>query len=362
MENIEAMLCAYIEGDLDEAGRADIEKHLLAHPHHRKLIDELIATRNLVRNLPRVPAPADVAESLRGHVERSALLDEEAAQSRPPRLRFSRWPQFAAVAAVFLLTAGLGLLVFKMVMPTFRAPPVSMVVMPKATAPGAVESAAEPAEAPHTISPTEFGAMAPRAAEAAHASAAGGGAAAPETIAGETSLSAAGTLTLGDDRSPVYLVIDTPNPSMTNDKITNFMNNNNIKWGPIPATNPTAADVTDNSAADTGVRFDASQLPATTQPSALNEEQKPNALASMVAAAPPASQRSSRAMMRLAANPLNQLQQRRDFDAGEDVFLAHNMTRKHAAQLRQELTQPEVGTVAEYEGSESPDLGPAKRP
>ena len=29
MENIEAMLCAYIEGDLDEAGRAQIEKHLI---------------------------------------------------------------------------------------------------------------------------------------------------------------------------------------------------------------------------------------------------------------------------------------------------------------------------------------------
>ena len=60
MENIEAMLCAYIEGDLDAAGRAQIEKHLQDHPQHRKLIQELSAMRDLVRGLPRVKAPMEI--------------------------------------------------------------------------------------------------------------------------------------------------------------------------------------------------------------------------------------------------------------------------------------------------------------
>ena len=37
-ENIEARLCAYVEGDLDEQGRVEIERHLEAHPNHRRLL------------------------------------------------------------------------------------------------------------------------------------------------------------------------------------------------------------------------------------------------------------------------------------------------------------------------------------
>src|SRR5262249_46558990 len=122
MENIEAMLCAYIEGDLDQAGRAEIEKHLQANPQHRKLIEELIATRDLVRNLPRVSAPGDVGETFRGQVERSILLADSEPRAAAGAMRISRWPQFAAIAAVFVLTAGLGIVVLKMVLP-LRSPP-----------------------------------------------------------------------------------------------------------------------------------------------------------------------------------------------------------------------------------------------
>ena len=105
MENIEAMLCAYIEGDLDAAGRAEIEKHLQAHPEHRKLLEELMATRDLVRDLPRVKAPMEVSESLHGHVERSILLDGEQAV-RSSRGGKRRWTSMLAIAAVFLLGSG----------------------------------------------------------------------------------------------------------------------------------------------------------------------------------------------------------------------------------------------------------------
>ena len=55
-ENIEAKLCAYIDGDLDAQGRAEIEKHLAANPQHRGLIEQLSKQRDLLRQLPREEA------------------------------------------------------------------------------------------------------------------------------------------------------------------------------------------------------------------------------------------------------------------------------------------------------------------
>lgn len=121
MENIEAMLCAYIEGDLDAAGRAQIEKHLQEHPQHRKLIQELMAMRDLVRGLPRVKAPLDVGESLRGKVERSILLDDSPETDRE-RIGGNRWPQIFAIAAIFLLCASLCLVLYKALGPTLKPP------------------------------------------------------------------------------------------------------------------------------------------------------------------------------------------------------------------------------------------------
>ena len=37
-EQIEAKLCAYVDGELDAAGRAEIEQHLAANPQHRALV------------------------------------------------------------------------------------------------------------------------------------------------------------------------------------------------------------------------------------------------------------------------------------------------------------------------------------
>ena len=119
MENIEAMLCAYIEGDLDEAGRAQIENHLKSHPQHRKLLHELTEMRDMVRALPRVKAPMDVSESLHQKVERSMLL-EDAATALPIRERGDRWPQFLAIAAILLLVSALCFIVLRALAPTLK--------------------------------------------------------------------------------------------------------------------------------------------------------------------------------------------------------------------------------------------------
>src|SRR4051812_1376885 len=111
-EQIEAKLCAYLEGELDEQGRAEIEKHLEQHPAHRKLLSEVGKTRGLLRALPREPAPPDICEAFQGQLERSVLLSDFDNSASGSSMKINRWPQHLAVAAVVVLAAGLGLVVF----------------------------------------------------------------------------------------------------------------------------------------------------------------------------------------------------------------------------------------------------------
>jgi len=106
-EIIESKLCAYIDGELDAEGRTEIEKHLDANPQHRRLLESLKATRDLIKWLPREPAPPELAETLNGQLERSVLLDfDERSLNR------NIWPRFLTAAAIVLLTAGLGAAVY----------------------------------------------------------------------------------------------------------------------------------------------------------------------------------------------------------------------------------------------------------
>src|SRR5438477_5553933 len=102
-EMIEAKLCDYIEGELDAAGRAEIEQHLQLHPEHRELIEQLMEHRSLLRGLPRDAAPADIAEMLNGQLEREALLGQPIEYDRPHMaIGARRWPQLSAIAAVLI--------------------------------------------------------------------------------------------------------------------------------------------------------------------------------------------------------------------------------------------------------------------
>src|SRR5947208_14074375 len=104
-EQIEAKLSAYLEGELDEQGRAEIEKHLQQNPAHRKLLVEVGKTRDLLRGLPRERAPADICEAFQGQLERSVLLADLDDGAGGSAMRTNRWPQHLAVAAVVVLAA-----------------------------------------------------------------------------------------------------------------------------------------------------------------------------------------------------------------------------------------------------------------
>jgi hypothetical protein len=116
-EKIEAQLCDYVEGELDDAQRAEIEQHLAANPHHQALIAELRAASGLLRDLPRATVPVELNESLCGQLERSALLDPNDEVYDPAR-SVNRWPQFTAVAAVLILAAGLAFVVMYVLPPS----------------------------------------------------------------------------------------------------------------------------------------------------------------------------------------------------------------------------------------------------
>jgi len=113
-EDIEARLCAYIEGSLSPDEQAEIERHLAAHPQHRQMIHDLIRTRNLVGTLPRVNAPEDLCDGLQGQLERSMLLSggltPTHAASLNPRPR--RLSHLAIVGVVCLLSLGFGSVVY----------------------------------------------------------------------------------------------------------------------------------------------------------------------------------------------------------------------------------------------------------
>ena len=110
-EIIEARLCAYIDDELDAEGRAEIEKHLTSNPQHRRLIQELRRTSELVRGLPRESAPPELVEAFNGQLERSVLL-EGVGDDPVVAGQIHRWPQTLAMAAIVMLTLGLGVVVY----------------------------------------------------------------------------------------------------------------------------------------------------------------------------------------------------------------------------------------------------------
>lgn len=112
-EQIEAKLCAYVEGELSGPERAEIAAHLQANPEHATLIQDLIEQRRLLGQLPREKAPLDLTEELQAQLEREVLLGgANVAEESEPVLKISHWPQILSIAAIFLLAAGLGLVVY----------------------------------------------------------------------------------------------------------------------------------------------------------------------------------------------------------------------------------------------------------
>lgn len=121
-DNIEAKLAAYIDGELDEAGRQEIEQYLLTNPGHRRLLTELGKTHALLADLPQEQAPPEIMEEYNSQLERAALLgDAQDIESRTVH-RINRRPQLFSLAAILALTVGLGIVVYFVLLPTGPQP------------------------------------------------------------------------------------------------------------------------------------------------------------------------------------------------------------------------------------------------
>ena len=88
-ENFEK-LESYVDGTLDAEGKAQMQKLLADNPQLQQMMTELIAQRQLLRNLPRADAPEDLLESFQGQLEREALLGEPTSQLETPARRVER--------------------------------------------------------------------------------------------------------------------------------------------------------------------------------------------------------------------------------------------------------------------------------
>ncbi|MGH7214278.1 MAG: anti-sigma factor family protein [Tepidisphaeraceae bacterium] len=319
-ENIEAKLAAYVDGELDEPGRVEIEKHLVANPQHRQLLQELGVTRDLLRNLPRERAPVDLSDSLQGQLERSVLLgepgDDPAGGGRADVvLRISRWPQLAAVAAIVLLAAGLGVVVYTVLAPSNQPlPTFTLADRPTALS---VDGTSSDIAADLKLNGDASEAVVPPAIAMAPASGRSGSAAAEvraardlggdteafasksgprdtAEVAGKmgivTGATGAGSVAAIDPFNPqaieaqlnnagvvlqrenggatarvagissnLFVVVRTEDPTITNMQVARFLTDNKISWEKLPAPAPTT--VTHDELASThAARFNQQQV------------------------------------------------------------------------------------------------------
>ena len=72
-DNLNEYLSAYIDDELDESERAEVERLLRADPAVRSRLEALRQTVNLVNALPRQNAPPDLLDDLTNRAERELL-------------------------------------------------------------------------------------------------------------------------------------------------------------------------------------------------------------------------------------------------------------------------------------------------
>jgi len=111
-DNLEEQLSAYLDGEVTDAERAEVEAYLAASEEARRLLADLKRNAEWLRSLPRAKAPDGLPELVASELERRELLGEEPTAGfarRPAGRRLGRW---LASAAVIALAASAGILTF----------------------------------------------------------------------------------------------------------------------------------------------------------------------------------------------------------------------------------------------------------
>ena len=105
-ETIRSQLSAFLDGQLPPEQAETVAAALVENEQLRVELAALEATRNLLRRLPREPAPPQIAQAVMQEVEREHLLSTP--HESPPRSPL-RWVPALAAAAIIVLTVGLGI-------------------------------------------------------------------------------------------------------------------------------------------------------------------------------------------------------------------------------------------------------------
>jgi protein involved in polysaccharide export with SLBB domain len=260
-EHIEAKLCAYVDGELDALGRAEIEQHLVNNPQHRQLIADLSQQRDALRDLPRDRAPDDLYETFSSHLERSVLLESEPEAEAAVAGRINPWPQVYAAAAVVLLVVGLAAVIF-FVLPKGPAHKLSdFAIAPTTTGPIAMSTHSPElgvADRTDVVRAGTQGSANPVVAEGSNSPAeallkndafARGPASdrgfAPVARWGDQSGMFESNLnrrvqqvTNGAVNNPMVVLLNTTDPKAAEHQVTRFLGDNGISWQPINESAP----------------------------------------------------------------------------------------------------------------------------
>ncbi|MBC8107033.1 MAG: polysaccharide biosynthesis/export family protein [Anaerolineae bacterium] len=357
-ENIEAKLAAYVDGELDAAGRAEIEQYLTTNPQHRLLIDELRQAKNYLQDLPRAAAPVEVAEMISQQLERASLLGDVEIGAGTGETHFARWPQVRAIAAILLLTVGLAGVLYYVLPSPKPVSPQSAIITPDLPPDDSPNSSMEMATA-RRAEPSVAAADSPERVEARlDATVAAPGAApgaAPDADSREVAGAVAGSNVGrmlgggagGNNAAPsgaLYLMINTPDPATANTQVVNYFASNRISYEQVAANDTTVAENKlysdmnralalpttlpefDNAAPSAAAPTTASNLGVATE--------------TLKDALTPSTNPADKHELAKSASP-DAIQQQQSF-----ACYKAKMTREEAANLSETLSQPQMRQVA----------------
>ena len=121
-EEIREQLSAYLDGELSESEARRITAALAEDPGLTAELEGLRATRDVLRNLPRLRAGADFAAKVMQEADLRGLAGRSAApgsRKTPPR-----WLRYCAAAAVVVVALGAGLVMSRLLYEKIGRPPV----------------------------------------------------------------------------------------------------------------------------------------------------------------------------------------------------------------------------------------------
>ena len=105
-EEYEALISAFIDGELAEEERGALMEHMASCPACQQYFDDQIAIHDALESLEAPPAPAGFAERVMSRVrDMEQERPEQPAKAEKKTIRFPHWRRWAALAACCAVAA-----------------------------------------------------------------------------------------------------------------------------------------------------------------------------------------------------------------------------------------------------------------